>query len=154
MWSGLHAFTQVEPEKLKTLTEGGGDHTSAEEPSIAPAWSQGHDTFVSLKLTCQDPGAQCQVSRLTGGTSLVVQCLSIHLSVQGTRVQSLVWEDPTCCWATKPECYSYNMLHNNKTEAIAMRSPPTQGNQIVAPCCSNQTKPECSKGNPAQPKIK
>ena len=23
--------------------------------------------------------------------------------MQGTQVQSLVWEDPTCCGATKPE---------------------------------------------------
>ena len=27
--------------------------------------------------------------------------------VQGTWVQSLVWEDPTCCRATKPKCYNY-----------------------------------------------
>ena len=26
----------------------------------------------------------------------------ICLTVQGTQVQSLVWEDPTCCGATKP----------------------------------------------------
>ena len=29
-------------------------------------------------------------------TSLVVEWIRIHLSMQGTRVQSLVWEDPTC----------------------------------------------------------
>ena len=26
----------------------------------------------------------------------------VHLPVQETWVQSLVWEDPTCCWAAKP----------------------------------------------------
>ena len=36
------------------------------------------------------------------GTSLVVQWLRIRLTVQGTQVQSLVWEDRTCCGATKP----------------------------------------------------
>ena len=36
------------------------------------------------------------------GTSLVVQWLRIRLPMQGTRVRSLVREDPTCCRATKP----------------------------------------------------
>ena len=27
--------------------------------------------------------------------------------MQGTRVWSLVWEDPTCCWATKCLCCNY-----------------------------------------------
>ena len=34
-------------------------------------------------------------------TSLVVHELRIQQPVQGTRVQSLVWEDPTCCWETE-----------------------------------------------------
>ena len=34
--------------------------------------------------------------------SLVVQWLRICLAVQGTWVQSLVWEDSTCQKATKP----------------------------------------------------
>ena len=45
------------------------------------------------------------------GTSLVVQWLRIRLPMQGTRVWALVWEDPTCCSATR--------------EATAMRSPHT-----------------------------
>ena len=36
------------------------------------------------------------------GTSLVVQWLRIRLIMQGTQVQSLIWEDPTGCEATKP----------------------------------------------------
>ena len=39
-------------------------------------------------------------------TSLVVQWLRIHLPMQGTWVQSLVWEDPICLGAAKP-------LHRN-----------------------------------------
>ena len=35
-------------------------------------------------------------------TSLVAQWLRIRLPMQGTRVRSLVWEDPTCHGATKP----------------------------------------------------
>ena len=41
------------------------------------------------------------------GTSLVAQWLGIHLPMQGTRVQSLVLEDPTCHTATKPVCRNY-----------------------------------------------
>ena len=36
------------------------------------------------------------------GTSLVAQWLRICLQIQGTRVRSLVQEDPTCRGATKP----------------------------------------------------
>ena len=36
------------------------------------------------------------------GASLVVQWLRICLPMQGTRVQALVWEDPTCRGATGP----------------------------------------------------
>ena len=35
-------------------------------------------------------------------TSLVVQWIGIHQPLQGTRVRSLVWEDPTCLGATQP----------------------------------------------------
>ena len=40
------------------------------------------------------------------GTSLA-QWLRIRLPVQGTRVQPLVQEDPTCPGATKPVCHKY-----------------------------------------------
>ena len=46
--------------------------------------------------------------KITGsGASLVVQWLRICLPMQGTRVRALVWEDPTCCGATKPVCHNY-----------------------------------------------
>ena len=40
-------------------------------------------------------------------TSLVVQRIRIHLPMQGTQVQSLIQEDPTCRRATKPMCHNY-----------------------------------------------
>ena len=43
----------------------------------------------------------------TTGASLVAQWLRIHLPMQGTRVQALVREDPTCCGATMPMRHSY-----------------------------------------------
>ena len=36
------------------------------------------------------------------GNSLVAQWLRIRLPMQGTRVQALVQQDPTCHGATKP----------------------------------------------------
>ena len=42
-----------------------------------------------------------------GGTSLVEQWLRIHLPMQGTRVQALVREDPTCRGAPKPVHHNY-----------------------------------------------
>ena len=40
-------------------------------------------------------------------TSLVVQQIKLHLPMQGTQIWSLIWEDPTCCRATKPMCHNY-----------------------------------------------
>ena len=39
-----------------------------------------------------------------GGTPLVIQWLRTHLPMQETQVRSLIWEDSTCCGATKPMC--------------------------------------------------
>ncbi|XP_059773243.1 uncharacterized protein LOC132362539 [Balaenoptera ricei] len=39
--------------------------------------------------------------------SLVAQWLRICLLMQGTRVRALVWEDPTCCGATRPRSHNY-----------------------------------------------
>ena len=48
-----------------------------------------------------------QDKKLRSRTSLVFQWLRIQLPVQGTWVQSLVREDPTCLGATKPVCHNY-----------------------------------------------
>ena len=57
-------------------------------------------------------------------TSLVVQWLRIHLPMQGTWVWALVWEDPTCCGATKP------MRHN-----LSLRSRACKP-QLLRPCAT------------------
>ena len=44
---------------------------------------------------------------IASGTSLVAQWLRIHLPMQGTLVQALVREDPTCCGATQPVRHNY-----------------------------------------------
>ena len=48
-----------------------------------------------------------QIGSGVGGPSLVVQWLRICLPIQGTRVQALVWEDPTCRGATRPVSHNY-----------------------------------------------
>ena len=50
-------------------------------------------------------------------TSLEVQRLGICLPMQETQAQSLVWKDPTCCGATKPEC------HNDWTHTQQLLKP-------------------------------
>ena len=42
-----------------------------------------------------------------GGAFLVAQWLRICLPMQGTQVQALVWEDPTCRGATRPVSHNY-----------------------------------------------
>ena len=57
------------------------------------------------------------------GTSLVAQWSGIRLPMQGTRVRSLVQEDPTCHGATKPQLLS---PHAATTEARAPRARALQ----------------------------
>ena len=47
------------------------------------------------------------VKKIKGWASLVAQWLRICLLMQGTRVRALVWEDPTCCGATRPVSHNY-----------------------------------------------
>ena len=50
---------------------------------------------------------QREEGKMLIGTSLIAQWLGIHLPVQGTQVQCLVWKDPTCCGATQPMSHSF-----------------------------------------------
>ena len=49
----------------------------------------------------------CTSLKYLMGTSLVAQWLRIRLPMQGTQVQALVWEDPTCHRATKLMRHNY-----------------------------------------------
>ena len=73
-------------------------------PRTASEATRDHDC--SLIIWCSDYlEFFCKNSCI--GTSLVAQWLRIHLPMQGTRVRSLVLEDPTCRGATKPMCHNY-----------------------------------------------
>ena len=49
----------------------------------------------------------CEAKNKEVGASQVAQWLRICLLMQGTRVQALVWEDPTCRGATRPVSHNY-----------------------------------------------
>ena len=102
------------------------------------------------------------------GASLVTQWLRICLSMQGTRVQSLVREDPTCCGATKPvrrnywTCALEPTSHNYWARAPRARAPqqekPPQWEarapqRRVTPAHRNQRKAAHSNKDQMQPKI-
>ena len=60
-----------------------------------------HYTFPELFSSCKTKNSVL-IKKWLSGTSLVAQWLRICLPMQGTQVQSLDREDPTCCGATKP----------------------------------------------------
>ena len=46
---------------------------------------------------------EVEITKMPSRTFLVVQWIRIHLPMQETQVQSLVWEDSTCHRATKAQ---------------------------------------------------
>ena len=75
------------------------------------------------------PGLHLHIRLLIIGTSLVAQWLRIRLPMQGTRVQALVWDGPTCRRATKPVRHNYwactlePTSHNYGAHEPQLRSP-------------------------------
>ena len=59
-----------------------------------------------LQMYFEGTAGRC-VKKASEGTSPVAQWLRICLPMQGTRVQALVREDPTCRRATKPVSHNY-----------------------------------------------
>ena len=76
------------------------------------------------------------------GTSLVVQWIRIHLTMQGTWVQSLVWKDTTCQGAVKPACHNCwspsprGSLGHNSCACVL---------QLLKPACSRACAPHQKK---------
>ena len=63
--------------------------------------------MVRGKLHIQKRTYICPHKYTIKGASLVAQWLRICLSMQGTRVRAVVWEDPTCHGATRPVSHNY-----------------------------------------------
>ena len=57
------------------------------------------------------------------GTSLVLQWLRICLPIQGTWVQSLVWENPTCTEQLSP-CTTTTEARMPRAHALQQEKPP------------------------------
>ena len=81
------------------------------------------------------------------------QWLGIHPGMEGTPVQFLVWEDPTCCMATKAMFHDYcthtlePVLHSKRSNHT--RSPGTTESR---PCWLLPEKAQVHNEDPAQPK--
>ena len=56
---------------------------------------------------CEVTNYYIQIKKLASRVSLVAQWLRISQPIQGTQVQALVREDPTCHGAAKPVHYNY-----------------------------------------------
>ena len=83
------------------------------------------------------------------GSSLVAQCLRIHLPMQGTQVQALVREDPTCRRATKSVRHNYwactlePMSHNywaREAQLLSLHATTTEAHAPRA-CALQQEEP-------------
>ena len=90
-----------------------------------------------------------KLSKIKYRSSLVVQWLRIHLPMQGTRVQSLVREDPTCRRATKPVSHNYwacalePSSHNywaHEPQSLSLCATTTAAH-APRPCAPQQEKP-------------
>ena len=85
------------------------------------------------------------VKNIVYWASLVAQWLRICLLMQGTRVQALVWEDPTCRGATGPVSHNHWACASGACapatrEAAIVRGPCTAMKR-VAPACHSQRQP-------------
>ena len=95
-------------------------------------------------------------------TSLVVQWLGVHLTMQRMKVQSLVWEKPTVPWSNQTRGPQLLSPRAATTEAWDRACAPQQEEPPhweahtlqgrVAPPHSNQRKPEHSNEDPTQSK--
>jgi len=77
-----------------------------EQPKSPPSVNENTLTLLLPKPNASacalDPICSLLFKNITSGTSLVIQWLRICLPRPGTQVGSLVWENLTCCRATKP----------------------------------------------------
>ena len=108
--AGRFSTTAPPGKTLKSL------FLKAQQPLVFSLWyiynknKRGKDWVREIHriLNVLSPGFNSiQFFNKLSGTSLVAQWLRIRLPMQGTRVQSLVQEDPTFRRATKPASHNY-----------------------------------------------
>ena len=92
------------------------------QTQVATEQQQNYSRNLCLAPHCQAlKNFFCRL-RSASVASLMVQCLRICLPMQGTRIQSLVREDPTHHEATKPVCHDY-WVHMPRAHAAQQEKP-------------------------------
>ena len=76
------------------------------------------------------------LQKLDEGTSLVVHWLRVHLSMQGTQVPALVWEDSICLGVPRP-------LHDNCQAHVLHKLKPTCLELALLKRSHHREKPVC-----------
>ena len=74
-------------------------------------------------------------TKINSGASPVAQWLRVCLPMQGTWVQALVWEDPTCRGATRP--MSHNYWAGAYGACALQQERPAHRNEEWPPTCRN-----------------
>lgn len=77
-----------------------------------PIRERREEAYMKSSTENNHTGASSLKKRRVLWTFLVVQWIRRDLPMQGTLVQSLVWEDSTCCRITKPVRHIYRSPHS------------------------------------------
>ena len=72
-----------------------------------PIWNHSVHKYIRASTNVPDIMRSIVMYKSQCWTPLVVHWLRVCLPMEGTRVQSLGWEHPTCCEATKPMNHNY-----------------------------------------------
>ena len=91
-------------------------------------WLQHHHHLISKIIL------RTQIAGLPG-----VQWIRIHLPVEGTCLQSLVWENCSRCGTTKLVCRNYPALCHNYQDCVPQL--PSLGAPTTKPACCNYSSP-------------
>ena len=95
---------EIKEEIKKYLETNDNENTTIQNLSDA-AKAVIREKFIAIQSYLKKQ-EKSQINNLTWAY-LVAQWLRICLLMQGTRVQDLVWEDPTCHRAARPVSHNY-----------------------------------------------
>ena len=78
--------------------------------------------------------------------------MEVYLATQETQVRSLVWEDPTCCGATKPVHHNYTTLLQSPCSGACEPQPlkPTGSRIHIPQLESRSPSPQLEKAHVQQ----
>ena len=142
-----HLMNSCLPSGLIQVLHSPGKHPTAQRPRS----SDSLQTQSPAPCTVSEKGVGGGVwihilsfKNIQGGTSSWVQWIRICLPMQRTQIQSLVWEDLTCCGAIKP-------VHSNEDPAQPEKEKQKIfGSSPLPPDLLNQRTPHLLTGWPAE----